>query len=477
MPQESPIFSAPDPRSSNLFARYTQEQVPVLPAGYLESFATAAKLRADQANQAAQLAFERQKMSATFADKGADRELDYKKAEVDAMKYTNEGYKLQTAEKDAKAKRKKEEAEAELKVKEYNDKKISTGLDILKGRRGEIGQRLETDRNEKDPAKKMKPEEVDALTAQFQDYNAKISAVESVYLDGIGLGNKPATGNTGFAQKMGGQPQASAEDVAANRAYEFAKDKALRVAEAKWRASGSTDRTEFQKFADAELQVVFAQFGQKKNSSPVSTVNADGSVSVPSVIPGSGEQGGGLFDRYIEDPTSEPQSRINLQRGNPNDLVYPVSTDWGGERGTVGVPSELNPYIENHVNHGWNNGTATAIHSTIVWDEPSNSFKTSINPEQKDEHSMKLNRRLELMTWALNRNNGNIDIDIDENDVKAVSGAFGIPANAENISQIAKAWKLVSGMQAMEAGGPYDEKIDFANQTFNEQFGIEPQKN
>jgi len=192
MPQE-PIFSAPDPKTSNLFARYTQEQVPVLPSGYLESFATAAKLRADQENQANQLSLERQKMAMTASEKSADRELDYKKTANETLKLQNEADKI--ANKD----------DVDYKTLQLNTQKekmtvFSESLKIARSNYTQLNNKLIDDKNEKDPKKKLPEAERLALIQQVATAQASVNAIGAQYLNhannfGNNLSGRPRAGS------------------------------------------------------------------------------------------------------------------------------------------------------------------------------------------------------------------------------------------------------------------------------------------
>lgn len=197
---QEPIFSAPDPKTQNLFARYTQEQVPVLPSGYLESFATAAKLRADQQNQANQIALERDKMGMAAAEKGADRQLDFAKTRNETLKLQNESDKI--ANKD----------DVDYKTLQLNTQKeqmgvFSESLKIARSNYTQLNNKLIDDNNEKDPKKKLPKAERDALVQQVATAQASVNAIGSKYLEhannfGSNLSGRP---------RAGGQPTVSTE--------------------------------------------------------------------------------------------------------------------------------------------------------------------------------------------------------------------------------------------------------------------------
>ena len=464
MAQDNQIFSAPDPRTQNLYSRYTQEQVPVLPSGYLEAFATAAKLRADQQAQAASLAQERLKMDFLKQKENADRAVESVKANADYQKAQNEYYQKKRLDAESKAKVDNEKAKTELDNKKYMGEQLKTGLDVLKGNRSGILKQLEDNSKlpDGDP-NKLKPADVDALTQKLRETNSSISAIGDVLLGNIGIGG--STNPLSGSRLIPKQPADQNKEIEQNRALERAR--------AKFQASGSSDPGDLQRFLAQEM----ALLNQKKNSG--NTVNKSGALinstfntapqSVQSENPESTDESGSIWDNLPAEPTGQPQG-VNLKTGNPNDLIYPVSEN-------VGLPSELDPLIENHVNHGFqrtNNGKQEMIHSSLIFNPKTRGYQASINPEATDNFSLRQNRKLELMAWALNTKNGNLDVQIDDNDVKAAYDAFGVPENALQASQLAKAYKLVNNMELMDKGGYYDEKVDFLNQLFRERYGVEP---
>lgn len=444
MPQE-PIFSAPDPRTQNLFARYTQEQVPVLPSGYLESFATAAKLRADQQNQANQIALEREKAAMLYADKSADRGLDYEKLKVASSKEKNEAGKIALQLGDQQIKAATEKKKSELESKKFEGESINSALDILKGQKSDIDRLIGDDEDETDQEKKLDPNQLNILKSKSSEFNQRINALGNRYLNLLNIGNdspKQVSPEQAAleAQRKAKEAEERQKEITSKNAYDRAR--------ARWQSSGSTD--------SGVLQIYYQQeVAREKENQQKKTSNNTGPVS--------------LWDGLTPEPSvayEQPQT------GNPSDLMYPISEN-------VGLPSELDDGIDNHVNHGFVRGepgtSQTTINSSIIYNPKENWYQASINPEVKDQNTMSLNRQMEMATWMLNSGVlKNINVKVDNEDIANAATLVGHSENLSQIPEIAKALKVVNLIKSSHSTGKYDSVSDSIGLQFQDKYGLNP---
>jgi len=443
MPQE-PIFSAPDPRTQNLFARYTQEQVPVLPAGYLESFATAARLRAEQENQANQRSLELQKMAATRSENVANRNLDYAKLDVAAKKEQNESGKIALQLRDQAIKTETEKRKSALEIQKFQGESITGALDVLKGQRSDIDRQISDDNDETDPKKKLKPDQLNLLKSQSSEFNRQIDSLGKRYLNLLNIGNdSPKQVNPEQAalesQRKAKQNEDRQKEIMSNNAYNRAK--------ARFQSSGSTNPQLLQNYYQQEIAIEKqTKKNQSDNTGPVS-----------------------LWDGLTQEPNV---SNAQPQTGNPGDLMYPVSEN-------VGLPSELDDGVDNHVNHGFVRGqpgtNQTTINSSIVYNPKQNWYQASINPEVKDQNTISLNRQMEMAAWMLNSGIlKNVNVKVDDEDQVNAATLVGHNENLVQIPEIAKALKVVNLIQSSHKTGKVDSVSDSVGLQFQDKYGLSP---
>jgi hypothetical protein len=441
---QEPIFSAPDPRTQNLFARYTQEQVPVLPAGYLESFATAAKLRQDEANNARANALEREKAAMLYADKGADRKLDYAKLDVAASKEKNEAGKIALQIKDQEIKTDTEKRKATLEVQKFQGESINSALDILRGQKSDIDRQILDDGDETDAEKKLKPEQLNILKSQSSQFGSRINSLGNRYLNLLNIGNDSSQQVNPEqvaleAQRKAKQNEDRQKEIMSNNAYNRAK--------ARFQSSGSTNPQLLQNYYQQEIAI--EKQNQKKTSDNTGPVS--------------------LWDGLTQEPNvAMPQ----LQTGNPGDLMYPVSEN-------VGLPSELDDGIDNHVNKGFIRGqpgtSQTTINSSIIYNPKENWYQASINPEAKDQNTVSLNRQMEMAAWMLNSGVlKKVNVKVDDEDQVNAATLVGHNDNLVQIPEIAKALKVVNLIQSSHKTGKYDPVSDSIGLQFQDKYGLSP---
>ena len=470
MPQE-PIFSPSDPRTQNLYSRYTQEQVPVLPAGYLESFANIARLRAEQEMQAAKLSDERHARMIAAEENQRNYMLSMAKTHAEQVKYGNESQKLNIQLEDMKNKGKREDAESKIKVAEFKANQLTSGIEILKTQKSAIEKQIYDDGelDENDP-KKLKPEQLDSLKQQQQSLTDRINTLGNTFLSNAGL-SVPQNVNSSNGTSVGGSVSPRLAPPANKPPEDDLNsiiNEARKIAQARYQSSGSTNPQDLQLIYNA---VLTEKLNEKKNKVINQTPVPAGSSTKPVSV----------FDGLIQDPNQAvagaPIGTSSAPTGNEGQYLRPVSE-------TVKTPSELNPDVGNHVNHGIQRPNGNPIHSTILFDANANdgqgAFVTSVNPDQStNQFAVGLNRKLEYTTWLLNtkgdklRNDPNF-VKIDENDIKATADLLGVPENSSQLSLIAKAFKLATQTEQVNKSGSYDAKIDALNMQFNEQFGLEP---
>lgn len=448
MPQE-PIFSAPDPRTQNLYARYTQEQVPVLPSGYLEAFAQAARLRSEEAARAQASAEKQRESRLKQIEDEKNRALDYAKLGVASAKEKNEAGKINLQLRDQQIKSDRENKKSELEAKKFEGESINSALDILRGQKSDIDRQILEDGNQTDPSKKLKPEEINVLKSKSSEYNQRINSLGNRYLNLLNIGNDSPRQVSPEQSALDAQRKAQDEEqrqntIMSNNAYNRAKSL--------WQSSGSTNPELLQRYYQQEIaKEKQNRLNQKKTTSDSNA----GGIS--------------LWDGLTQEPSvanNQPQT------GNPNDLMYPISQ-------TVGLPSELDDGVDNHVNHGFTRGepgtTQSTIHSSIIYNPKENWYQASINPELKDQNTMSLNRQMEMAAWMLNSGAlKNFDVKVDNEDIVNAATLVGHNENLGQIPEIAKALKAVNLIKSSHKTGKYDPISDSVGLLFQDKYGLSP---
>lgn len=501
---QEPIFSAPDPKTSNLFARYTQEQVPVLPAGYLESFATAAKLRADQANQANQIALEKEKLAVASAEKGADRELDFAKTGVESKKLDNERAKI-------KMKDDIDYKKYQLQLKTDQMKVFSESLGIARTNYSQL-KIQQIDDDNKDPKDRMPKDQKDALIQKIAAAQASVNAIGSKYLQHannfeVGLDGRPENNGkpsqqtpevssrllpnqpaTAPATKpavpsvsyFGGKPVDAAmappgtlltgkDTLIANFQYKAQQAEkarkgqeaaAMQRAQARFKAEGGKWMPRLQEMFDEEMEI------EKKKGLPATASSNTSIFDIPSI------------DENVGGP------RIQLTAySNTNPMSQPIGTQIGvdaegnptyGEE-AEGVPSELNGTVLNGKTTGLKNKAGQPLQSTILHNKDTGAYTMTYNPDVQSPEFIAHNRKLEFATWLLNSHPEMLkNVKTDINDEAAANTLFGHEGNSFQLGTLSKAWKLVKNIEETESTGKYDQTADLVSELFRVEFGAEP---